>query len=943
MLHYYPQAQAALEGRGKHFAIRAERTPSASLKDFDTEAGRVWHVTDFGGDGRAKSPLDICMAEEGIDFAAAVRLLAARYGLSQHTEQVAAPRFERVMAEEGADVGAFFFEVKERMSPEVLRLLGPRVTEEVARELNWYEAVWVGVVDVDRYVRRKYSTERYPILLRECFCPTSESCPQGRFYKVYEPRAEKKQYRFLTYPKGAKPKDYVFGLHELRLAYEAHRSQIEAEEEETTKGERQDPRLEEVFICSGERDALCVRALGYHPVWGNSETAGWSAQQLAELRKCAKRVYNIPDIDATGRRKGIELALQDIEVHTIWLPQWLGESRDWRGGQRKDFRDWVEIRPGRKDFEALLSLATPARFWEQFVKRDKAGKAIRYTYAIDAVCLHYFLGLTGFAALRDATSKSVWWVRVQGHRVQTITPKDIRLYLRAWAEERGLDRGIRNELLNSPRLADSALENLKDVELNFSRSDQSSQVFFVGNHILRVTAQGREELSSDSWGGYVWESDILPFRYCALEESFVARRGAAPAAATGYAVEVRHTRSKLFSYLINTSRLYWRKEIEEQHGQDWEAARAYHAAHRFSINGQGLTAGEQAEQMQNLASKLFAIGYMLHGYKSRSRAWAPFAMDNKVGEADECNGRSGKSILFFVLGQYLKRVVVSGRGGKKANENPHRYEQVTRFTDFVYIDDLDRSTPLETFYDMITEGMTINPKNNPLFTLSFEESPKFAFSTNYVPRKFNASTHGRLLPLVFSDYYHERTEDNDYRESRSVRDDFGMDLYGADYSPEDWNADFNFLLDCVAFYLRAVSQGEKITPPMHAITRRRLLAEIEGDFQTWADVFFSAESGNLNRRVLKKRVFDDFLTHTGGVYKHITQHGFTKKLRAYTALMDHLQEYDPKKRIMGKTYDEKSGQRRSEEFIMICTTDYDPTQSDPLPADGGDCCDALPF
>lgn len=69
-------------------------------------------------------------------------------------------------------------------------------------------------------------------------------------------------------------------------------------------------KLEEAFICSGERDALCVRALGYYPLWFNSETQKITSDEIKEIMKYVKRLYNIPDIDSTGIRKGTELALE---------------------------------------------------------------------------------------------------------------------------------------------------------------------------------------------------------------------------------------------------------------------------------------------------------------------------------------------------------------------------------------------------------------------------------------------------------------------------------------------------------------------------------------------------------------------------------------------------------------------------------------------------------
>ena len=198
-------------------------------------------------------------------------------------------------------------------------------------------------------------------------------------------------------------------------------------------------------------------------------------------------------------------------------------------------------------------------------------------------------------------------------------------------------------------------------------------------------------------------------------------------------IDILNTDSKFFCYLINTSRLYWQEEVEKRFGEDHESADAYIKAYPFCIDGEGLTLEQINEQKQNLISKIFTFGYMLHRYKDAVRAWAPLAMDNKIGEEGECNGRSGKSFFFKVLSFMMKTVKLSGRN-PKLMDNPHVFDPVTQYTDMILIDDCDQYLNLGPFYDNITSDMNVNPKNNRMFTIPFNESPKMAFTTNYVPK-----------------------------------------------------------------------------------------------------------------------------------------------------------------------------------------------------------------
>lgn len=146
-------------------------------------------------------------------------------------------------------------------------------------------------------------------------------------------------------------------------------------------------------------------------------------------------------------------------------------------------------------------------------------------------------------------------------------------------------------------------------------------------------------------------------------------------------------------------------------------------------------------------------------------------------------------------------------------DNPHVFDQVTQDTDLLLVDDCDRYLNLGLFYDNITSDMTVNPKNNHSFTIGFDDSPKLAFTTNYVPTDFDPSSEARSLYMVFSDWYHQKTEENDYYDNRSIRDDFGKTLYAYDYTEEEWNADLNFWLQCCQFYLSVMDSGVKPHPP----------------------------------------------------------------------------------------------------------------------------------
>ena len=920
----YPQAADCI-GTKKHFRIRDERTPSASLCRRESQSqGPLWYVTDFGGEGRGMNGIDLYMKHHGMDrsrFAEAILRLAATYGVTDEINpNVNRPAISTRPAKPDEEDGKRYFELSQDFTEAQLRILGPRVKADHAKELGWHVVKWVAYVK-ERKTTIKESTETYPIFARKC-----QKDADNHFFKFYEPLNFDKAFRFSYYPAGAKPKEYTNGLYELQRLYAAYNSAGEADAAESGKPYKE-KKLPEAFICSGERDALCCKATGRPPIWFNSETHTPDAAEIAELMKYVEVLYNVPDLDETGRRKGRELALLHTDIHTIWLPEWLQTYKDNRGKPRKDLRDWQELRPSNKDFNNLQTAALPAKFWRRVQKKDG-----RDFYEIDTLCLHYFLALNGFAVLKDEDIKETQFIRTEGNRVRRVTVKDIKEFVRTWLQERYQPRDVINLVLNTTKLQAASLEAIEQAAPDFTSHTETSQTFYFENATAEVTAEGIKEYPAGQGraGRYVWEDCIIKHRYRQHAPFFTAEE-------TGpgrYAIKINSTASPFLCYLINSSRLYWRKEIEDAHPTG-EEAEAYRAAHLFDIAGKGLTEGEKAEQMQALANKIFVAGYMLHRHKSPSRAWAPMAMDYKIGEENESNGRSGKSFFFKVISLLIRSVKLSGRN-PRLMENPHVYDQVTRHTDMLLIDDCDRNTATGQFYDNITGDMVVNPKNNKSYTIPFEESPKFAFTTNFVPYEFDPSSSARLLYMVFSDYYHQQTETNDYRDTRSIRDDFGGDLYTQTYPDEMWEADMAFLMQCVQFYLQAAAKGEKPQPPMHNILQRRAKADMGANFEDWANGYFAPTGGNLNTMCDREQAFDDYRRQSG--IGKITMQGFTRKLKAFAELCPWVAELNPPElrnaagRIQ-KSWNE-GGRKITRDFIYLKAApgiDTAPPEEDDMP------------
>ncbi len=428
-------------------------------------------------------------------------------------------------------------------------------------------------------------------------------------------------------------------------------------------------------------------------------------------------------------------------------------------------------------------------------------------------------------------------------------------------------------------------------------------------------------------GRYVWEENVIGHNIKFLPDMFEITHPEGCYESEDFDINVLPHNSNYFKYLINSSRIYWRKELEQNLADlPPEEAAQYLEENRFNIAGSGLTAAEIQEQKQCLINKIFTIGFMMHRYKSESRAWAPFVMDNVVGENDQCNGRSGKSFMFRALSNFTRWLKLSGRNPKLL-ENQFTFEQVSKHLGIVVVDDCDEYLPFKQFYDNITSDITINTKNVSAYTLTFNDAPKFAFTTNYVPKEFDGSSVGRMLFVVFSDYYHQRTEDNDYLETRQIRTDFNKDLFGSNYTEAEWEADINFILQCVRFYLSVASLPVKIEPQMGNIIFRKYLRDMSDNFREWAEGYFAIDKNgngdNLNCEIIREKAYEDYKRFSG--VSKITMQKFSKQLKGFCFTCDYIDCLNPEElhtsggRILRRIEDPITHKKVQKEMIYLRT------------------------
>ncbi len=905
ILSLYPQANT----RG-HFKLRDERTPSCSLhrlKDGN------YIVTDFGGNGTSKNAIHLYAEENGLSYTEAVLQLAKSLHIDTgYTQEKNEAKFRTLDLSEWDntkefDSNNFYYETKEFTEQE-LKTLGPFITPKTCGKYSLYSLKFYAVKKEGK-IKVVEPTETFPIFIF-VFGDKAQ-----KFYKIYQPKSEDKNWRFFW--KGEKPKDFIGGLSVLEKEYD-RRKAIEANSyEDDNKGDVVEAaKVDKVFICSGERDAMNMASLGYYVLWLNSETAELKGSQYKRIMAATEILYNIPDLDDTGRREGHSLAMKYLSIRTLWLPDYLQKKKDWRGNYRKDLCDFFEINSfydkkviDRK-IKDLISTSYPMQFWDEEIDKSKKKR-----YTVNAVHTFNFLVKNGFCRLNDPKhNDSYRYIHINEHLVEEIKSIHMKEFIFDFAEKRFLPTAIRNMLYNSTRLSETQMNGLPRKYLDFTNNNKNGQYLFFEKSVWSITAKGIKEYTHNTVQKYVWKEDTID----ALIERKINKSISPKAIKVEhpyfhiekkdgyYSIDILEKDCDFLNFLIQISRMHWKSETE---GLEEEERETYWKENKFSITSEQLSEEQNIEHEAHLVNKIFAFGYLLHSYKIASKSWLVYAMENGMIDDDESKGGSGKSILLKAP-SYLINTRVIGARNPKIWENQHLFEGVTEQTKYILFDDTDKYFKFQTAYDKITGDIDVNPKGTKQYAVNFYNAPKFAITSNYSLRDTDDSTLRRILFVSTSDYYHSSGEY--YEKERSPRNDFGHELF-QDWTDDQWNKFINFAAQAIQFYL---SIDEKINPPMDGVSLRNLQSQMGASFMEWADYYLR---NNLNKRFSKRIALKD-LRENKQALKNITSTNFIKRVKAWCQFNDY--SYMPKEatdangRIQKKTEDGKV-----EDFLLITSED----------------------
>lgn len=917
IIHKYIPDSVGCEQSRKKFRLRkTDKTESCVL----TQKENIWFIKDFGD--KSFSVISYVMQESGLEFAEALQRLYKEFNLDTDNTIYRATVEVKENTKKADDY--FFIKLKDTYSS--LDRVGRFITPETAEKYNFFEVEYYEKVITKKDTGKKalikvVATEHYPIF---CYSPNIEE-----WAKMYCPADTKYKHSYL----GKKPERYVHGLKQLLSKCNKIQQEIATElnKEDINKNYvsvlEKELYSQKVFIATGGSDGLNIASLNeeYNVIWFNSEAEMISYSELNEIKKFTSLIYNLPDIDKAGKKYANECAMMHWDLETIMLPA------DKMTKNGKDFRNWLDYYKNSSlntilfNFDNLIATALKCKFFD--VKKAKNGA---YSYKINLSNLHYFLNVHNFYTYKlehkhidVATDDQIIFIRIEGNIVYKVTPREIRRFCLAYVKEKGQTLEVANLMLSTPYFNENHLQGLEDIKLNFKNHDANTQYFFFRNQVAKVTADGIKLEKHGNFENFAWNKQIVEHTIFPEAPFFQHKKDELG----NDRIDLLRADCEYMNYLVNASRIYWRKELEESFENE-ELAKAYHEKNKFTLTGEKLQQEQHLIQEKHFLNKCFSLGYLLHRYKQEDFAKCLYVMDDTPKDSDEdANGRTGKSVMFKGVDKLLQnRFLVDGKN-RSITQDRHIFHGLYDTNEYIQIDDADKFLDFKFFYTKITNSIVVNPKNSQPYEIPFEDAPKIVYITNYGLPNITGSDMGRILFVSFSDYYHAKTEH--YKQERRISHDFGGKNLFQDWDSKQWNLFYNFMLQCVELYLN--NRGNEFQAPQDNITINNLRAGMGDNFEEWANSYFHDE--NLNRKIPRKELMNDYSDYVGGKSAK-SSNAFKKALQSFCKI--HGYTFNPASqqgtdgRIKDNVFDSRKNANTTVEcFYIECSTVEKPVATEP--------------
>jgi hypothetical protein len=315
------------------------------------------------------------------------------------------------------------------------------------------------------------------------------------------------------------------------------------------------------------------------------------------------------------------------------------------------------------------------------------------------------------------------------------------------------------------------------------------------------------------------------------------------------AIKVFQERIEVFEY-SELDKHIWRDQVVDR---DFTDADHHESMFRTFV---WLISGEDVERYNTMKS---IIGYLLHSYKTSANNKAIILNDETISEHP--NGGSGKGLLTNAIAKMKKVSTIDGKNFDFNKSFP--YQTVPTDCQVLAFDDVKKNFNFESLFSLITEGITIEYKNQGATKLPVSESPKVLISTNYTLKAEGGSFKRRMFEVELSSYFGAH---------HSPRDEFDCMLFD-DWDVVEWARFDHYMINCLQYFL----ENGLVEYEHKNLGIRKLINNTSREFVQWMD---EKEFSN-KERIYYKEFMERFVSDYTDFKKFLSQRMFNTWLKTY--------------------------------------------------------------
>lgn len=238
------------------------------------------------------------------------------------------------------------------------------------------------------------------------------------------------------------------------------------------------------------------------------------------------------------------------------------------------------------------------------------------------------------------------------------------------------------------------------------------------------------------------------------------------------------------------------------------------------------------------------IGFLLHGYKNLS--YCPAVILNDEVITDNPEGGTGKGLFTNAISQMKKLAFIDGKSINFDSGFP--FQTVSVDTQVLAFDDVKKHFNFERLFSIITEGITLERKNQQAMHIPFNKSPKIIITTNYAIKGKGNSFERRKWELEFKQFYTKEF---------TPQVEFGRLLF-TEWDEHEWCRFDNYMIKSLQRYLTSgLLKSEFVN-----LKIRKLSADTCHEFIDWCGLINGEPHSDklvMNEVIYKQDLYIDFI------------------------------------------------------------------------------------